>query len=85
MVITRVPGYPPGPELACTFLPYPQRFCHAQRDPILIRIIVFDGTRECPKMSTDQIETMCFQVVSKKDEIKHQMSSVLHLIEGTLS
>ena len=36
-------GVPHGQNLACTFLPYPQWFFHAQRTPILIKLMVFEG------------------------------------------
>ena len=34
-------GVPQGQNLACTFLPYPQRFFQAQRGSILINLSIF--------------------------------------------
>ena len=34
-------GFPHGQNLACTFLPYPQRFLYSQRTPILINLSSF--------------------------------------------
>ena len=36
----RSQGVPHGQNLACTFLPYPKRFFHTQRTPILIKLKV---------------------------------------------
>ena len=42
MVITRVPWHFQRQNLVKIILPYLQRFCHAQRGPILIKILGFE-------------------------------------------